>query len=97
MTEDRTEEKKKNALQQSTSTCFFALLLLFFFQLFGRWIESIYRLSLIKLEPGYEIFGLFLFLAAGLLWLIPRRWDRQTLRFCLVFFFLCRLDRKSVV
>ncbi|OQB33425.1 MAG: Endonuclease/Exonuclease/phosphatase family protein [Candidatus Hydrogenedentes bacterium ADurb.Bin170] len=91
MTEDRTEEKKKNALQQSTSTCFFALLLLFFFQLFGRWIESIYRLSLIKLEPGYEIFGLFLFLAAGLLWLIPRRWDRKTLRFCLVFFFLCRL------
>lgn len=91
MTEDRAEEKKKNTVQQSMNTCFFALLLLFFFQLFGRWIESIYRLSLIKLEPGYEIFGLLLFLTAGLLWLIPRRWDRQTLRFCLVFFFLCRL------
>ncbi|HEX72933.1 MAG TPA: hypothetical protein ENN65_06425, partial [Candidatus Hydrogenedentes bacterium] len=37
-----------------------AILILFFFQLLGAWIENIYRLSLIKLTMGAELFGILL-------------------------------------
>ena len=44
-----------------------ALLILFFIQLVTIWIESIYRLSLIKLGPGQELAGLLFMLLPLLL------------------------------
>ena len=50
-----------------TGTVASALLILFFIQLLTVWIESIYRLSLIKLGPGTELAGLLFMLLPLLL------------------------------
>lgn len=50
-----------------------ALLMLFFFQLTSVWIESIYRLSLIKLSMGKELLGVLLFLLPLPLIAAPKR------------------------
>lgn len=53
-----------------------ALFLLFFVQMATLWIENIYRLSLIKLSMGRELYGILLpLLALGLL-ATGRRWER---------------------
>ena len=55
-----------------------ALFLLFFVQLATLWIENIYRLSLIKLSMGRELYGILLPLLALLLLATGRRWERFT-------------------
>ena len=61
------------------STLFFALLLLFFFQLFSIWIESIYRLSLIKLRMGQELYGILLLFLPLLLAIVDEKRERLVL------------------
>ena len=66
------------------------MILLFFFQLFGVWMESIYRISLTALAPGMELLGLLLFLVAlPLLWLPPQSTPRL-FRAAVLLFLLCR-------
>jgi endonuclease/exonuclease/phosphatase family metal-dependent hydrolase len=55
-----------------------ALFLLFFVQLATLWIENIYRLSLIKLSMGRELYGILLPLLALVLVITGRRWERGT-------------------
>lgn len=62
----------------TSETLLLALFLLFFVQLATVWIESIYRLSLIKLSMGREMLGILLPLLALLLWPLGRRAERGT-------------------
>jgi endonuclease/exonuclease/phosphatase family metal-dependent hydrolase len=64
---------------RAKQTLLFALLLLFFFQLASAWIESIYRLSLVKLEAGNELFGVLLLFLPLLLFLVGERRERAFL------------------
>lgn len=57
-------------------TAFWAVALLFFVQLFTLYVESIYRLSLIKTSMGPEIAGVLFMLAPLLLVLLGRRGQR---------------------
>jgi len=61
------------------ATLLFSLILLFFFQLTGGWIESIYRMSLVKLAPGKELYGLFFILLPLLLLLVREKNERPVL------------------
>ncbi|MCC6487611.1 MAG: endonuclease/exonuclease/phosphatase family protein [Candidatus Hydrogenedentes bacterium] len=61
-------------------TILFALLFLFFLQMYGVWVESIYRLSLIKLRMGMELSGILLLLLPLLLLLVKERQERLVLR-----------------
>ena len=54
---DNVENAKK-----TLNTVLFSVVLLFFIQLWGMWIESIYRMSLMKLAPGRELWGVLLLL-----------------------------------
>ncbi|NLN92556.1 MAG: hypothetical protein GX130_04495 [Candidatus Hydrogenedens sp.] len=76
--------------EKNQKTFYFALLLLFFFQLFGRWIESIYRLSLIKLDPGLETAGLLLFLYALVFLVVPKKKESLFLKGSVFLFLLLR-------
>ena len=73
------------------NTLLFALLLLFFLQLFGMWIESIYRISLVRLSPGRELFGMLLLLLPLSLFFIREHWERFFLWGMLVSFLVCRV------
>ncbi len=66
---------------QSTAraTVLFAVLLLFFFQLTGAWIESIYRMSLVKLRMGSELYGALLVLAPVAVFFAHERRERGVL------------------
>lgn len=50
----------RREIRRPGETVLAAILILFFFQLLGVWIESIYRLSLIKLAMGAELLGILL-------------------------------------
>jgi endonuclease/exonuclease/phosphatase family metal-dependent hydrolase len=60
-------------------TVLFSILFLFFIQLTTVWIESIYRMSLIKLSPGKEVAGVLLSLLPLLLLLVGKRAERVVL------------------
>ncbi|NIA12769.1 MAG: hypothetical protein GWP08_01720 [Nitrospiraceae bacterium] len=59
------------------TTVLSALLILFFVQLVTIWIESIYRLSLIKLGPGIEMLGLLLLFLPVLLLFVGKNAQRS--------------------
>ena len=59
------------------ATALSALLILFFIQLTSIWVESIYRLSLIKTSPGREILGLLLMLLPVLLLFVGKKAQRS--------------------
>ena len=73
------------------STLLFALLLLFFFQLLGMWIESIYRIGLIKVSPGMELSGLLLILISLLILVANEKHERSFLWAVTILFIACRL------
>ena len=60
-------------------TVLFSILFLFFIQLTTVWVESIYRMSLIKLSPGKEMAGVLLLLLPLLLLLVGKRAERVVL------------------
>lgn len=76
---------------RTRSIVFLALLLLFFLQLLTAFIESIYRLSLIKLSPGKELFGLALLLLPLVLLAIKERHEKRFLQCAFVVFILARM------
>jgi endonuclease/exonuclease/phosphatase family metal-dependent hydrolase len=78
-------------VKNTKNTFCFALLLLFFFQIFGMWIESIYRISLIHLGPGKELFGILLLLLALFVFAVKEKYERPFLWVVLLIFIMCRL------
>lgn len=82
---------ESSANSRSRSIVFLALLLLFFLQLLTAFIESIYRLSLIKLSPGKELFGLALLLLPLVLLLIRERHEKRFLQYAFMTFILARI------
>ncbi len=76
---------------RTRNTLFFSLILLFFVQLFGMWLEGIYRLSLVKLAPGKELCGVALLLLPLGVFLLKERWERAGLWFAVVMFVASRL------
>jgi len=56
------------------------MILLFFLQLLTAFIENIYRLSLIKLSPGKELFGMALLLLPVVLLVVKERHEKHLLR-----------------
>ncbi len=76
---------------KTRNTLLFALLLLFFIQLLGMWIESIYRMSLIKLGPGKELYGALLLLLPLMVFTIGEKRERACLWGATVTFVAARL------
>ncbi len=77
---------KERSATEMKSTLLFALLFLFFLQLLSLWIESIYRLTLVKLSMGMEGFS-FLWLLLPLVVLFSgRKSERPMLWFSLLTF-----------
>ena len=76
---------------RNRNTLLFALLLLFFIQLFGMWMESIYRMSLIKLAPGKELYGVLLLLLPLAVLAVSERRERICLWVATVTFVGARL------
>jgi endonuclease/exonuclease/phosphatase family metal-dependent hydrolase len=76
---------------KTKNTVLFALLLLFFVQLLGMWIESIYRMSLIKLAPGKELYGVLLLLLPLAVFAFSERRERVFLWIAVVTFVAMRL------
>ena len=80
-----------NSTHRLSATLLFSIMLLFFIQLYGLFIESIYRMVLIKLSPGKELFGLlFLFLPLLILF-IKEKYERQFLFVIVGLVLICRL------
>ena len=77
--------------RDTLTTLLFSLILLFFFQLTGAWIESIYRMSLVKLAPGKELYGLLLLLLPLLLLLLREKNERPVLWGTVCILLGCRL------
>ncbi len=67
-----------------------ALFVLFFLQLITNWIESMYRMGVIKTSMGSEMFGMLLMFAPLLLLLVPKRLESLTLRFSVIAVLLAR-------
>lgn len=67
------------AVSKTKATLLWALLLLFFFQLTSVWMESIYRMALIKLEIGNEVYGMLFLFGPLILFLVPKRCERGLL------------------
>jgi endonuclease/exonuclease/phosphatase family metal-dependent hydrolase len=65
-------------------------MLLFFLQLLATWFESIYRMSLIKLSMGGEMFGLLLILLPLLLLVLPQRSETRLLRIAIILVLITR-------
>jgi endonuclease/exonuclease/phosphatase family metal-dependent hydrolase len=84
---------KENTLPagKTWATLLFSLILLFFFQLTGAWIESIYRMSLVKLAPGKELYGLLFVLLPLLIILVREKSERPVLWVTGCILLLCRL------
>lgn len=70
---------EKTGAGRTRATVLFGLLLLLFFQLGGVWIESIYRLALIKLGPGRELYAGVCLLAPVVLFCVRRERERGIL------------------
>jgi endonuclease/exonuclease/phosphatase family metal-dependent hydrolase len=70
---------KRGIGSELKQTLLFALLFLFFIQLVTTWIESMYRMSLIKLSPGKEMMGLLLLLVPLALLFVGKKAERVTL------------------
>jgi len=69
----------------------FALFLLFFLQMAGMWIESMYRISLVHLGPGRELYGILLLLLAFVVWVAGEKHERILLYLAVAVFLVSRL------
>ena len=76
---------------ESRSTLLFALLLLFFLQILGTWLESLYRISLTRLGPGLELYGILLLLLPFTLFAVRREQERRFLWGALLIFLASRV------
>ena len=86
-----TMEKAFAESSRTRNTLLFALLLLFFIQTYGMWIESIYRMSLVKLAPGKELYGVLLLLLPLGTFAISEQWERVGLWVAALTFMAARL------
>jgi endonuclease/exonuclease/phosphatase family metal-dependent hydrolase len=72
------------------SSLFLGIVFLFFIQVVTTWIESIYRLSLIKLSMGVEMLGILLVLLPLALLIVPRRYERHAMHAALAVLLITR-------
>jgi len=68
-----------------------ALVLLFFVQMLTVWIESIYRMSLVKLSMGVELLGILLPLLFLVLLMAGHRHERTVLAACFILLLAARV------
>lgn len=81
----------KSILFKTLNTLFFSICFLFFIQLTGSWIENIYRMSLVKLSPGKELFGLLCIFLPMIVLFVKENHERHSLWLATIVFLLCRL------
>ena len=77
--------------KKTLNTVLFSVLLLFFVQLMGMWIESIYRMSLMKLAPGRELWGVLLLLLPMAVFAVRERGEGVCLTVAMLTFVAARL------
>ena len=64
---------------QNKQTVLLSIFILFFIQLFGLWIESFYRISLLSLSSGSELLALGFVLAPLILLIVPKSLENAVL------------------
>ena len=84
-------ETRAKEFKKTGNTCMFALFLLFFLQMAGMWIESMYRISLVHLGPGRELYGILLLLLAFVVWVAGEKHERILLYLAVAVFLVSRL------
>ncbi len=77
---------------KTESTLLFTVIFLFFIQLLGMWIESIYRVSLTRLGPGKELYGILLLLLPLVLFVISEKRERACLWVATIALLVARLS-----
>ena len=80
-----------NSTGRLHATLLFSLMLLFFLQLYGLFIESIYRMVLIKLAPGVELFALLFLFLPLLIFLVKEKHEQNFLFVTVGLVLICRL------
>ena len=76
---------------QKHQTILYSLFFLFFIQLYGIWIESIYRICLLTLSMGTEMSALLFVLAPFILFLFPASLEKSVLKSACFIVLLTRL------